>query len=204
MQVGLECMGNVGDKEVVETIILAAKSLDLISDSNVLEISHIDISVGVVDNFSISDEGKKKVFSYLEMKSRDGIKSVCLGEGLSSEDAELLASLVDAYGAPGTVIPMLEKFRVNDKVSEDIDAFGALMKTLESSGYAEKVCIDFSLVGDMKYYNGIAMKGFVEGIPTSILRGGQYDNLMRRMGKKSKAIGFAVYLDELEKSSFGK
>ena len=42
-------------------------------------------------------------------------------------------------------------------------------------------------------------KGYISGIPTGILAGGQYDNLMAKMNKKSKAIGFAVYLDELSK-----
>ena len=51
----------------------------------------------------------------------------------------------------------------------------------------------------MKYYNGIVFKGFIKGIPTGILSGGQYDKLMEKMGKKSRAIGFAVYLDELTK-----
>ena len=32
-----------------------------------------------------------------------------------------------------------------------------------------------------------------------LLSGGQYDNLMKKMGKNSKAIGFAVYLDVLER-----
>ena len=62
-----------------------------------------------------------------------------------------------------------------------------------------KVSVDFSLVGDMKYYNGIAMKGFIEGIPSSIISGGQYDRLMRKMGRQANAVGFAVYLDELDR-----
>ena len=31
-----------------------------------------------------------------------------------------------------------------------------------------------------------------------MLSGGQYDELLRKMGKKGKAVGFAVYLDLLE------
>ena len=52
---------------------------------------------------------------------------------------------------------------------------------------------------DINYYNGIAFKGFVEGVPTGVLSGGQYGNLMAKMGKKAKAIGFAVYMDELSR-----
>ena len=50
----------------------------------------------------------------------------------------------------------------------------------------------------MNYYNGIVFKGFIKGIPAGILSGGQYDKLMKKLGKRSKAIGFAVYLDMLE------
>ena len=63
-------------------------------------------------------------------------------------------------------------------------------------------CIDFSVGNDMKYYNGIVFKGFVDGIPEGVLSGGQYDRLMERMGRKARAIGFAVYLDLLD--GFGK
>ena len=38
----------------------------------------------------------------------------------------------------------------------------------------------------------------MEGVPFGILSGGQYDRLMEKLGKKSKAIGFAVYMDLLE------
>ena len=39
MQVGLECMGAVGNKELTEVIYLAGRSLDLLAESNILEIS---------------------------------------------------------------------------------------------------------------------------------------------------------------------
>ena len=50
----------------------------------------------------------------------------------------------------------------------------------------------------MNYYNGIVFKGFISGICESILSGGQYDKLMRRMGRSSGAVGFALYIDLLE------
>ena len=53
----------------------------------------------------------------------------------------------------------------------------------------------------MNYYNGIVFKGFVSGVPSGILSGGQYDKLMQKMNRSSKAIGFAVYLDLLERLS---
>ena len=77
----------------------------------------------------------------------------------------------------------------------------ALCEILEGSEESKIINIDFSVIGDMSYYNGFVFKGFVKGIPSSVLSGGQYDNLMNRMNRKSAAIGFAVYLDLLENLS---
>ena len=68
----------------------------------------------------------------------------------------------------------------------------------------ESVIIDFSVVGDINYYNGIVFKGFLKDIPTEVLSGGQYDCLMRKMGRKSCAIGFAVYTDILERVNWSE
>ncbi len=51
----------------------------------------------------------------------------------------------------------------------------------------------------MDYYNGIIFQGFVDGIPRHVLSGGRYDGLVRKMGINADAIGFAVYLDLLER-----
>ena len=54
-------------------------------------------------------------------------------------------------------------------------------------------------MSDSNYYNGIVFRGFVEGLAAGVLTGGQYDKLMKRMGRESRGIGFAVYLDQLER-----
>jgi ATP phosphoribosyltransferase regulatory subunit len=59
--------------------------------------------------------------------------------------------------------------------------------------------LDFSVVNDPAYYNGLIFQGYVGGIPERVIAGGQYDLLMRKMGRSSRAVGFAVYLDTLER-----
>ena len=54
------------------------------------------------------------------------------------------------------------------------------------------------MVDDLHYYNGFIFKGFVQGLPGSVLSGGQYDRLMTKMKRTDRAIGFAVYTDLLE------
>lgn len=51
----------------------------------------------------------------------------------------------------------------------------------------------------MDYYSGIVFRGFLKGLPRGVLSGGQYDKMVEKMGKRCGAIGFAIYLNELER-----
>ncbi|MBR2342871.1 MAG: ATP phosphoribosyltransferase regulatory subunit [Clostridia bacterium] len=200
MQVGLECMGEVGETEIAEVILLAKMSLDAISPDNVLEISHLDIVSGVLSAFNISEEGRGRIYTYLAAKNERGIESVCEEEGLAPENTALVTRLATLYGEPGRVLPELSAFCLNDGIRAAVDSLSRVLTSLEAGG-VRGISLDFSLLSDMSYYNGIAIKGFVSGIPTGVLSGGQYDRLMKKMNRKSRAVGFAVYLDEISKLS---
>ncbi len=197
MQVGLEHIGKVDSRVIIEVMTLAKKSLDLISPSNVLEVSSLDIAHDVLAHFGLSKESKAKIYSYLGRKSVCDILSVCAEEGLNEEACRLISSLATVYGSADTVLPLLRQFKLNDTLSELVDGFAMIIRALGEAGV--DVVVDFSLMNDMNYYNGVAFKGFVDGIPVGILSGGEYKNLMNKMKRKESAIGFAVYLDELEK-----
>ena len=198
MQVGLECIGKIGDEEISEVLFLASRSLDSISSDNILAISQLDIVEGLMEYASLSAEGKKKILLSLGQKNTSAIREVLLSEGADGKASELILSLPSVYGAPSAIIPKLEAFRVNEKTSAAIDSLSRITEALSKKGVT-KISVDFSLVGNMKYYNGITFKGFIEGIPQGVISGGQYDNLMRKMGRRAGAIGFAVYLDGLDR-----
>jgi ATP phosphoribosyltransferase regulatory subunit len=74
-----------------------------------------------------------------------------------------------------------------------------ILRCLKIGGNEKNVNLDFSIVNDMDYYTGVIFQGFIDGVPAGILSGGRYDNLIQKMGKDADAIGFAVYLDLLER-----
>ena len=49
----------------------------------------------------------------------------------------------------------------------------------------------------MGYYGGIVFRGFLN-LSAGVLSGGQYDKMVEKMGKPCGAMGFAIYLNELE------
>ncbi len=73
-----------------------------------------------------------------------------------------------------------------------------MIVSIEDATVRDMIRVDFSVVSDFNYYNGIVFKGFVEGVPSAVLSGGQYNKLMKKMKHSGDAVGFAVYLDMLD------
>ena len=55
------------------------------------------------------------------------------------------------------------------------------------------------MANDADYYSGLVFNGYIDGVPHCVLTGGRYDNLLHKFGKRGGAIGFAVYLGEIER-----
>lgn len=195
MQVGLECIGNVDDYCIYEVLMLAAQSLGTISESFVLDISHLGILSGVLDSLNLSSSLRQKVEKCIGEKNIHTVSALLSAEG---KDCDILKKLMSTYGGCEKIRPVLEEIK-NPSNEKYIDSLLEIVSNLENAGYKGKVRVDFSLISDMNYYNGFVFKGFIEGISNGVLSGGQYDRLMEKMNKNSKAIGFAVYLDMLER-----
>lgn len=193
MQVGIECLGDLGIVELSEVAILAQESLKRISDQVVLTISHMGIVEGFLDALSDQDI-KARALEYMQTRNLSALDSLCAEYPGDSESIAKLKSLLSLMGS-------------NDQILENLVLLGAdqdcidELKSVVSVLDAACTRIDFSVLGGMNYYNGITFRGYVNGVPGSVVSGGQYDKLMARMGKKAKAIGFAVYMDSLERLS---
>lgn len=189
MQTGLECLGNVGTYEISEVLCLAIKSLQTITDKFMLDLSHMGIVSKLLSELKLSDETASEVLRYLGEKNKDAVAAL-----LDNDSASRLTALMDICGPIDEVLPQLTR----SFSCEAVYQLTVLHGVLKACGLSQYVYLDFSIVSDRNYYNGFVFRGYVEGIPTAILAGGQYDKLMEKMNKQAKGVGFAVYLDQLE------
>ena len=194
MQVGLECLGDIDDYAISEVVMLAAESLARISPDFVLDVSHLGLLSAAIDATGISNEARQELLRCVGEKNIHGVEELCRAENISEEALLPLKTLMSSYGAPEAVLKKLDEVLTDECFKESLDQLRAILAVVP----AKNLRIDFSVINDMNYYNGIVLKGFISGIPQSILSGGQYDLMMQRSGRSSGAIGFAIYLDLLE------
>ena len=165
-QAGVECVGQLSDENICEVLELALKSLEAVSDGRNFV---LDIAnAGLIAELLADAQNKSEILKCIAAKNIHGLKNL---------------------NAPEKIINLLELDA--DKFDDDT---AKIINSLKN--YKDKIKIDYSAVSNLNYYNGLVFRGFIEGVPESILSGGQYDGLLKLMGKKnSRAVGFAVYLD---------
>jgi ATP phosphoribosyltransferase regulatory subunit len=197
MQTGVECIGDVDSDRVGEVLRLAAGSLSLLGESYVLDVSDLDILDAAMNRITDSRTLQDALARCVGEKNVHGVLSLCEENGIDPACALELISLINLCGTPDRVLAPLGE--LCEKIG-CTDAYRELCAALDGCGdEAAHIRLDFSVVGDRGYYNGVVFKGFLSGVPDSVLSGGQYDKLMKRMKRRSRAVGFAVYLDKLER-----
>ena len=197
MQMGLECMGDLDIFHISEVLILAARSLDVLADNYILDLSHMDVIRGFLEELILRPKHEEKFLSLLREKNAHGIRALFDSLKIRDEYRESAITLATTYGSMRQVLKTLESISFNDTMDRAIDELEIICDILTAQGFTN-VHLDFSSVNDMSYYNGVLFRGYIDGIPTGVLSGGQYDELMDKMGKHSGAIGFAIYMDMIE------
>ena len=194
MQVGLECIGDISQEDIRQVIVLAAKSLQSISGNSVLNVTNLDLLSQVIGAAEQAGVKAADILACVEEKNEAGLKKLELPENIQA----VLSVLIRASGRATQVLPVLINNLDGLWDTTSLQSLLQLLGSIEDEEVSKILQVDFSVVSDLNYYNGIMLKGFVEGVPSAVLSGGQYDKLMKKMKHSSNAVGFAVYLDMLD------
>lgn len=204
MQTGLECIGDIDLYSVCEVLTLAYKSLALLGGNFLLDLSHMGFVSGLLEETGANEEVCSKLLHAVSEKNTSSIKAICGEFQIDTSLCEKLCKTAMLYGPADEVLIKMKELIVGDRMRAAFEELYSVCEVLKCSAAYENLRLDFSVINDMNYYNGIIFQGFIETVAQSVLSGGRYDNLVLKMGKKKGAIGFAVYLDGLERTAAEK
>ena len=199
MQVGLECLGDIDLYTQFEVVLLACKSLQKLSEDNLMVISDMGFVSGLLEECAVSRSVGEKILQCVGHKNAHEVTRICGASGVPDDLRDRLTALTVLYGGFNETLEKAETLVVNDKMRESLKQLHALANLISAEPESARLKLDFAVINDLTYYNGLIFQGFIGEVPTAILSGGRYDNLMEKLGKKAQAIGFAVYADQLER-----
>lgn len=195
-QTGLECIGALSAYDISEILFLAQRTLFAVDESYVLDVSHLGFVSAVLEELGADGALSRKLLNLLQKKAPHELAKLAKAFGMGEEELSTLMRLATVSGGFDETVS-IAKTLCREKRSE-----AALNELVSICEPLQKRCLrlDFSIVSDLKYYNGVVFQGYVPKVPEPVLSGGQYDLLLQKMGKRGKkAAGFALYLDGIER-----
>ncbi len=196
-QMGVELLGAAEGKADLEILALGAQSL---ADCGVadyrLEIGHIGIFKVLIERLEASAEQKEAITQLIENKNYQALGRV-LAEIEPQAESKLLQELPHLFGGMEIFAQSKALFETYDdgRLVQAVEDLEAICRTLDKLGLANKIIVDFGLVGQADYYTGVIFRGYIEEAGAPVLSGGRYDGLLGEFGRKLPAIGFAVQID---------
>ncbi len=197
MQAGLECIGEIDEYCVCEVVMLALESLRCTGCDYILDLAHVGIADAMADKAGLTSQQRGEVYSLIGQKNLHELRERCAQIGTDPEPFCTLASLGGETAQEG--LDILKQICAKTDAGEIYSELQKTICALSRLGHEQNLRLDFSILSDMRYYSGIVFKGYLRGVPETVLSGGRYDKLLRRMGKQAGGVGFAVYLDVLER-----
>ena len=197
-QVGLEYFGELDVRALAEILMLAAESLSQVDEKYRIAVSHMGFVSEILDTAGMEEIERERMLKLIAEKNLHGLRELCSSFCVDKDTVERLCGLITVCGELGTVIKDAEKLVCGNISRASFDELVSLSDILASFGLSNKFILDFSVINDMNYYNGLVFQGFINGVPKSVLSGGRYDKLVRRFGVETSAAGFAVSTDLLD------
>ena len=198
-QMGLECIGAVDDAVTAQAVSLAIRSLALTGRDFVLEISHMGFVTGLFDAVGAPESIRPRLLTCIRDRNAHELQKRGAEAGLSRQGTDALCRLSGLSGNWETVLDAAEPLALNAAMGAALSELRTLCAALAEQGQTEKLKLDLSLANDMDYYNGLVLQGYLAGLPRAVLKGGRYDPLAAQFRQDARAIGFALYLDELDR-----
>lgn len=193
MQTGLECIGDITVADIAQVVRLANESAAHIGGDYRTVLSHVGFLAAYFGDYGLDMTADKAVAEAFFEKNTDTLQTLC-NEAQLAALLPLMQSYPNAAAAKAALSPRC----ISAGARQALDSFATLWNTLFPVADSH-LAVDFTVSGSTGYYSGIVFKCYVNGIATPVISGGQYDGLMQKLCRTAHAIGFAVYLDELER-----
>ncbi len=196
-QCGIEILGGKSDAADFESLVLAAKALQLCDEDYRIEIGDMGIFTELMAEYECDVELAVNTRNWIETKNLPMLDEVYSLKNIPEQDkcfAEAFKVLPRLFGGI-EVLEMAKGVLHGEFFDLKLKQLEKLCRDLSEIIPKEKIRVDLGLLSRKNYYTGIIFRGYVEGYGQPALSGGRYDRLLGDFGRDAGAVGFAVNVE---------
>ncbi len=196
-QMGVELIG-MGDVEAdAEMITLAVECLKEAGLKDFqIHIGNVDFFQCIVEDAALEAEDEARLLELISNRNYFGVEELLEGADAKKTTRRIFQILPELVGG-SEVLEVAKRIAPTRQAQEAADRLKKIYQLLIAYGVEKYITFDLSMMGSYGYYTGIIFRGYTYGTGDAIVKGGRYDWLLEKFGKKAPAIGFAIVVDEL-------
>ena len=197
MQMGAELIGDSSadaDAEILCMVIEALKSAGF--ERFTVSVGQIDFFKGICEEASLDDDVIESLRDEISVKNYFGAEEILRSAGVAENYLKLLRHAGDVC----TIEELKEakKMVSNVRSMKAIDRLIRIHELVSIYGLADYLSYDLGMLSKFHYYTGMIFKAFTYGVGDAIVKGGRYDALLERFGKKAAAVGCVFLIDDIQ------
>jgi ATP phosphoribosyltransferase regulatory subunit len=200
LQSGVELLDAGGPMADAELLALAAAAL---STSEVgeqsLDLGHVALTRLAIDGI---DDAQRRERLAVCLRRKDRLGVARAAQGLPARQRKLLEALPTLFGEPDKTLRAARQLSlpaIAKRALDELEQTVALARDMSVAGGAllDELTLDLGELRGFEYYTGMRVSAFIAGAGGPVLRGGRYDRLVERYGRKACATGFAVDIEAM-------
>lgn len=190
-QVGCELVGLNSAEADGEIIALGIKALSKSGIKRlVLDIGHTGILRSLLKQ---TGEYRKLIEDALKKKDEEDLARALRKSDAPKKIKDTIKILPELFGDR----EVLEQARKIPKIQKYVKELEKVLSVVDDYNLDYDVNVDLAELRGFNYYTGVTFEILSRDIPSPLIRGGRYDELMGKYGYDSPATGFAVDLEML-------
>ncbi|OYT41127.1 MAG: hypothetical protein B6U86_03100 [Candidatus Altiarchaeales archaeon ex4484_43] len=189
-QLGIELIGPKGPESDAEIIAIAYEALKKLGLKFQLEIGHLGILRGLMDDLSIDEKIQNRVIASIDKGDVESLKKLI--------DKQILFDLIEIKGDKSIIERAGKLLNKYPEAREALNELRGVLHWLDLMDVEYK--IDLGIVRGLEYYTGTVFEIRVSelGAQNQICGGGRYDDLIELFSEvKVPAVGFAFGFDRI-------
>ncbi|MCQ2501017.1 MAG: ATP phosphoribosyltransferase regulatory subunit [Lachnospiraceae bacterium] len=196
-QMGVEFINDGSVEADAEIIALAVQTMQRagIKDFQV-NVGEVNYFQSLVEEAQLDEEIITELKQLLDIKNLFGVQELIEKQNLRKDLEKALAQIPSLFGN-ADVLDTAYSLTQNERAKNAVLRLKKIYELLKFYGCEKYVTFDFSMLSKYSYYTGIIFQGYTYGTGDAVIKGGRYDGLLEKFGKKAEAIGFVTEVDSL-------
>lgn len=196
-QMGAELIGDgsvEAEAEMIAMLVQCLKNTGL--EQFQVSVGQVDYFRGICQAEGLDQETEASLRENISGKNIFAVEDILKGCSISGKQYQALLKLPELFGTED-ILEKAAELVANDRSLAAVERLKQLYELLKTYQVEQYISFDFGMLNKYNYYTGVIFRAYTYGVGEAIVKGGRYDNLLGKFGKKAPAIGFVVVIDDM-------